>query len=142
MSDIGELLRENRRRWGDPSAIVCDRWREAELRQVLEQIGFPRCDLVVRGMGFMDGGADVREFRTACLSGEVRPVRSLLMRSAMSGARVTADPAGNSKLAKGGQGRRLRCRDDAAAAGILAVAEGRRRAAQADSRPAFQYAIV
>ena len=55
VSDIGELLRECRRRWGDPSAIVCDRWREAELRQVLEQIGFPRCDLVARGQGFMGG---------------------------------------------------------------------------------------
>ena len=33
------------------------------------------------------------------------PRRSLLMRAAMSGARVQTDPAGNAKLAKGGQGR-------------------------------------
>lgn len=142
VSDVGALLAEVRQRWGDPAAIVCDRWREAELRQALEAVSFPSCALIVRGMGYMDGGADVREFCKACIDERVRPRRSLLMRAAMSGARVTTDPAGNAKLAKGGQGRRTRCRDDAAAAAILAVAEGRRRAAQAESRPAFQYAIV
>ena len=142
ISHVGALLAEVRQRWGDPAAIVCDRWREAELRQALEAVSFPSCALIVRGMGYMDGGADVREFRKACIDERVRPRRSLLMRAAMSGARVTTDPAGNAKLAKGGQGRRTRCRDDAAAAAILAVAEGRRRAAQAESRPAFQYAIV
>ena len=142
MSDIGALLDETLNRWGPPAAIVCDRWREAKLRQALQQQEYPKCPLVLRGMGFLDGGADVREFRVACLYGLVRPVRSLLLRSAMSGARVTTDPAGNSKLAKGGQGRRTRCRDDAVAAAILAVAEGRRRAAQAESKPAFRYAIV
>ena len=33
-------------------------------------------------------------------------------------------------------------RDDAAAAAILAVAEGRRRAIQVEAKPDFQYAIV
>ena len=63
------------------------------------------------------------------------------MWSAMAGARVVTDPAGNSKLAKGGQGRRMRCRDDAAAA-ILAVAEGRRRPKAETKRREFLYAIV
>jgi len=120
---------------------VCDRWREAELRQTLAFEEYPRCLLVVRGMGYMDGGADVREFRRACLDGRVQPVRSLLFRSAMSGERVATDPAGNSKLAKGGEGRRTRCRDDAAAA-ILAVAEGRRRDGLKPSPEQFRYAIV
>ena len=41
---------------------------------------------------------------------------------------VGADPAGNEKLAKGTEGgRRMRARDDAAAATILSVAEGKRR---------------
>lgn len=142
VSDIGALLDESLRRWGAPSVIICDAWREAELRQLPEQQEFLLCPLMTRRMGFFDGGADVCEFRAACLDGKVRPVRSLLMRSAMSDARVTTDPAGNSKLAKGGQGRRTCFRDGAAAAAILAVAEGRRRAAQAEARPAFQYAIV
>ena len=84
----------------------------------------------------------MREFRTACLDGHMQSVRSLLLRSAMSGARVTTDPAGNSKLAKGGQGRRLRCRDDAVAASILAVAEGRRRAKAEARRQPFRYAVL
>ena len=56
------------------------------------------------------------------------PAPSLLMRVAMSEARVVMDPAGNSKLAKATEGnRRLRARDDAAAAAILAVASGARQ---------------
>ena len=127
VSDIGALLTESLQRWGNPSAIVCDRWREAELRQTLELEEFPRCPIITRGQGYKDGADDVREFQKACLSDKVSPVRSMLLRSAMQGARVVTDPAGNAKLAKGGEGRRTRCRDDAAAAAILAVAEGRRR---------------
>lgn len=142
VSDVGALLVEVRGRWGTPAAIVCDRWREAELRQCLEAVKFPITTLIVRGQGYRDGGQDVRDFRSACLSDQVRPRRSLLLRSAMSGARVSTDPAGTSKLAKGGQGRRTRCRDDAVAASILAVAEGSRLTARAAAQPAFQYAIV
>ena len=136
VSDIGALLQEVRERWGDPGAIVIDRWREAELRQALAAARFPRRRLVVRGMGYKDSGADVREFRRACIDDQVYPSRSLLLRSAMSGARVQTDPAGNAKLAKGGEGRRTRARDDAAAAAILAVAEGRRRAKKGQDAPA------
>ena len=83
VSDIAELLGEARARWGRPSALVCDRWREAELREKLEQAGIPRCELVVRGQGFKDGGEDVRAFRRACVAGRVVPARSLLLRAAM-----------------------------------------------------------
>ena len=38
VSDIPALLVEVRSRWGTPAAIVCDRWREAELRQSLEAL--------------------------------------------------------------------------------------------------------
>ena len=142
VSDIGALLEECLKRWGAPAVIVCDRWRQAELRQELARVEFPRCDLITRGMGFFDGGADVREFRNACADGLVFPLRLLLLRAAMGGARVQTDPAGNSKLAKGGEGRRTRCRDDAAAAAILAVSEGRRRVKAAAAQSEFQYAIV
>ena len=127
VSDIAELLRESRRRWGDPVAITCDRWREAELIQELEAVGFPVVPLITRGMGFLDGATDVRAFQKACLAGKVHPLKSLLLRSAMSAVRLVTDPAGNSKIAKGGQGRKARSRDDAAASSILAVAEGSRR---------------
>ena len=126
--DVGELLAEARRRWGVPSVIVADRFREAELRQELERADFPLTGLCPRGMGFVDGAADVRDFRRACVGGMVKPAVSLLLRSAVGEARVTGDAAGNWKLAKSGQGgRRIKARDDAAAASILAVAEGYRR---------------
>ena len=90
--------------------------------------GFPQAAFTVRGMGFRDGAEDVRLFRRACLEGNVAPGRSLLLRAALAEARTVADPASNEKLAKGVEGRRRRrVRDDAAAAAILAVAEGVRR---------------
>ena len=127
-ADVDGLLGEVLARWGAPAAVVCDRWRIPELREALEAARVPAAALVQRGQGFKDGGEDVRDFRQASLRGRVVPSPSLLMRSAMGEARVTVDPAGNSKLGKGVEaGRRLRARDDAAAAGILAVAAGHRR---------------
>lgn len=128
-----ELLEAVAKRWGHPGVIVADRWRADELRQSLDDVAFPRVPLIERGQGFKDGAEDVRGFRRAALDGLVTPVESLLLRSAIGEARLVCDPAGNAKLAKGHEGtRRLRARDDAAAASILAVAEGRRRA---DKRP-------
>ena len=128
VADPVALLTEVLHRWGKPAAIVADRYREAELRQVLSAAGFPPTALQTRGQGYRDGGEDVRRFRAAVGRGNVVPVRSLLLRSAMGEARVLTDPAGNSKLAKSGEGgRRSTARDDAAAASILAVAEGDRK---------------
>ena len=127
VSDPVAMLREALARWGQPAAVVCDRWREAELRQSLDTAGVGWCTVVVRGQGYRDGGEDVRDFRRAVLGSKVAPVESLLLRSALAEARTTSDPAGNSKLAKGSEGgRRMRARDDAAAAAILAVAAGYR----------------
>ena len=128
VADVGRLLREVLRRWGNPSVIVADRYREKELLQELESAGFPVSEFVLRGQGFRDGSEDVRRMRKAILAGRVSVPVSLLLRSAMSEARTISDPAGNSKLAKGTEGgRRARGRDDAAAASILAIAEGVRR---------------
>ena len=49
VSDIPSLLMTALNRWGKPSVIVCDRWREAELRQSLDAVRFPRC--ASRGSG-------------------------------------------------------------------------------------------
>ena len=125
VSDIRGLLAEVRSRWGHPLAIACDRWREAELRDCLEAESFPAARLEVRGMGYRDGSEDVRAFRSACLGGRVSPAPSLLLTAAMSEARLAVDPSGNAKLAKSSEGgRRLRSKDDAVAAAILAVATG------------------
>ncbi len=128
VSDLAAMLREARARWGDPAAVVSDRWREGELREALNAAGVPPCAFTLRGQGFKDGAEDVRMFRRSVFSGRCRPVPSLLLRTAMSEARTAIDASGNQKLAKSTQGgRRARARDDAAAAAILAVAEGERR---------------
>ena len=124
-TDVGALLRAGMERFGLPDLVVVDRWREAELRDALEKAGVPPAAFEARGMGFMDGGEDVRIFRRACAEGKVAPSPSLLLRGAMAEARTISDPAGNQKLCKGSKGgRRMRAKDDAAAATILAVSAG------------------
>lgn len=126
--DARDLLREALHRFGRPVAVASDRWREGDLRDALAGAGVPMAALSLRGQGYRDGAEDVRLFRKAIIDRNARPVTSLLLRSAVAEARTISDPAGNSKLAKGSQGgRRARARDDAAAAAILAVAEGSRR---------------
>ena len=121
--DVPELLQRALQRFGPPAVIVSDRWREAEVRQSLGAAGFPACEFVTRGMGFKDGAADVRAFRAAAIDGRIKAPVSPLLTWALSGAVTMRDPAGNEKLAK----LTRRHRDDAAAAAILAVAEGTRR---------------
>ena len=109
---------------------------EAKLRQALEAAGFPLADLVEHGMGYKDGGEDVRGFRAAVLGDTVRPSLSLLLRAAMAEARVTSDPAGNRKLSKvtqGGRrarggGRRRGCRYPGRRPRLPAVARRREEA--------------
>ena len=128
--NVEALLREAMERFGAPTALASDHWREEVLREALKAAGVPLAALEMRGMGFKDGAADVRAFTRSCLEGKVTPAPSLLLRSAMSEARTVMDVAGNTKLAKGTEGgRRLRARDDAVAAAILAVALGSRRPA-------------
>ena len=85
--DITELVRAAASRFGPPTAIAADRWREAELRDALKAARVPLARLELRGMGFRDGAEDVRGFRRACLEGLVTPIKSLILASAMSCAR-------------------------------------------------------
>ena len=136
--DISALLAAALDRFGRPARLVADRWREAELRDSLDKAGIPLAALEFRGMGFKDGAEDVRGFRRACADSRVVPAPSLLLRSSMAEARTVSDPAGNAKLSKGSQGgRRLRARDDAAAAAILAVAAGARQPTKV--KPRWRY---
>lgn len=134
-TDIPALLALALARFGRPARVVADRWREAELRDALEKAGVPMASFEARGQGFQDGGEDVRSFTRACVEGKVTAAPSLLLRSAMGEARTVSDPAGNRKLAKASQGgRRMRARDDAAAAAILAVAAGVRQPVKSTRR--------
>lgn len=127
LADVEDLVAGAVADWGEPAAVVFDRWREAELLDAAER-HMRRSEPVLRGQGYKDGSDDVRRFRAAVMSGHVRPARRFLLLEAGIGEAVcVSDPAGNVKLAKAGEGdKRARARDDVAAAAVLAVAHGRR----------------
>jgi phage terminase large subunit-like protein len=108
------------------ACIVGDRFRHAEFVEAMQKAGLERTPFIWRGFGWKDGSEDIERFRRALFDGEVKSVPSLLLRSAFSDAITLVDPAGNHKLAKA----RSLGRIDAAAATVLAVAEGARRAAR------------
>ena len=124
-----EFLNAIEARWGKPVAIVCDRFRKAELLDALTKAGW-RVPYRLRGMGFKDGAEDVRAFRRAALDKRICAPVSWAIRSALYGARVQwSIPAGNSKLAKNSEGGRKKThRDDLVAALILGISEFSRKA--------------
>ena len=113
-----------------PAAIVGDRFRHAEFVEALRGAGLDRVPCVWRGMGWKDGSEDVERFRRALFEGKIRSVPSLLLRSAFADAITLVDPAGNHKLARG----RSTGRIDAAAATVIAVAQGVRMLMQPDAK--------
>jgi phage terminase large subunit-like protein len=127
VTDVRAFLAETWRRLDGiaPEALVCDRFRGAELEEWLQAVGV-RVPIVYRGQGFRDGAEDVERFRRAVFEGRVKARPSLLLRNALGDAVTLTDAAGNAKLAKA----RSKGRIDAAAAAVLAVAEGARRSAR------------
>jgi phage terminase large subunit-like protein len=111
------------------AAVVADRYKFAELGEGLHRAGI-RAPVVWRGQGFRDGGEDCERFRRAVFDRAVKVRPSLLLRSAFADAVCLKDPAGNLKLAKA----RSTGRIDAAAATVLATAEGARIAARPAAR--------
>lgn len=107
------------------AAVTADRYKQAELGEALARAGV-RAPIVWRGQGFRDGGEDCERFRRAAFDGQVKARPSLLLRSAFADAVCLRDPANNLKLAKA----RSTGRIDAAAATVLAVAEGARMQAR------------
>lgn len=109
---------------GQPvAAILADRFKQGEVGDALDAAAC-RAPVTWRGFGWRDGAADVEAFRRMVQERRVAAPRSLLLRHALADSVVMLDPAGNAKLAKG----RALGRIDAAAATILAVAEGHRMA--------------
>lgn len=111
------------------AAITADRYKQAELGEAIDKAGI-RAPVIWRGQGFRDGGEDCERFRRAAYDGKVRTAPSLLLRSAFADAVCLRDPANNLKLAKA----RSTGRIDAAAATVLAVAEGARMTGRATGR--------
>lgn len=104
------------------SCIVGDRFRHAEFVEAMNKANL-RVPFIWRGFGWKDGSEDIERFRRALFDGLVKTTPSLLLRSAFADAITLIDPAGNHKLAKS----RSLGRIDAAAASVLAVAEGARQ---------------
>lgn len=105
-----------------PISIAGDRYRHAEFIEALEKAGLKHTPFIWRGFGWKDGSEDIERFRRALFDGAVKTLPSLLLRFAFMDAVTLSDPAGNAKLAKA----RSLGRIDAAAASVLAVAEGAR----------------
>lgn len=103
------------------ACIVADRYKQSELAEAMDRAGI-RCPVIWRGMGFRDGNEDIERFKRAAFDGRVKASPSLLLRSAFADAVTLRDPANNLKLAKARSNGRI----DAAAATVLAVAEGAR----------------
>jgi len=119
-----------------PAAVVGDRFRHAEFVEALRGAGLERVPCVWRGMGWRDGSEDVERFRRALFEGKVLCTPSLLLRSAFSDAITLVDPAGNHKLARG----RSTGRIDAAAATVIAVAQGVRMQGQPEGKAKLAWA--
>ena len=105
-----------------PDCVVGDRFRHAEFAEAMNAAGLSRVPFIWRGFGWKDGAEDIERFRRALFDGEVKVAPSMLLRFAFSDAITLVDPAGNHKLAKA----RSLGRIDAAAATVLAVAQGAR----------------
>jgi phage terminase large subunit-like protein len=112
------------------SCIVGDRFRHAEFVEAMQKAGLARVPFIWRGFGWKDGAEDIERFRKTLFDGNVKCMPSLLLRSAFADAITLVDPAGNHKLAKA----RSLGRIDAAAATILAVAQGDRVLARPASK--------
>lgn len=104
------------------ACIVGDRFRHAEFSEAMQGAGLSRVPFIWRGFGWKDGSEDIERFRRALFDGEVKVAPSMLLRFAFSDAITLVDPAGNHKLAKA----RSLGRIDAAAAAVLAIAQGAR----------------
>lgn len=105
-----------------PACICGDRFRHAEFMEAMDKAGLGRVPFIMRGFGWKDGAEDIERFRRCLFDGEIKVAPSLLLRSAFADAVTLIDPAGNHKLAKA----RSLGRIDAAAAAVLAVAQGAR----------------
>lgn len=115
--------------------LVMDRYKQSELGEALDRAGI-RAPLIWRGNGFRDGGEDCERFRRAAFDGKVRAKPSLLLRSAFADAVCLTDPANNLKLTKARSNGRI----DAAAASVVAVAEGTRVAGRTKTKARILWA--
>ena len=138
--DYKELIQFAYEKWGLPDVIVGDGFQNSEVLDALIASGIPETAYNLRRQGFKDGAEDVKRFRRSVVEGLAKWHPSLLLRSAVGGARVKVDSVGNAKIAKYGDGteRSKTHRDDSAVATVCAIAEGDRWRQQIHENPAVE----
>ena len=128
--DIGRLLS---RIWTlEPSCIVCDPYRVAELNQAVGG----RVRIVERARGGGESTSNIQALRSRLLDSDAGVSESsrALLGAAFEQTSLVIDGSGNTKVLKS---RAKRSRDDAAAALLLAAGELARRPAPVALRGAF-----
>ena len=104
-------------RWGRPKVVICDRFRLAELQDVVRN----GARLEPRVVRWSEAAADIRALRRQVKDGNlaVDYDSRLLLATSLSRAMVQNDDAGNTRLVK--RGTNNTARDDVAAALVLAA---------------------
>ena len=116
------VVTEAMRRFGAPSALVCDRYRFRELVDATDG----RLPVVPRVGGWKDSTEDIRAFTRAARDGAlaVEPASAAIITGSLADARVAHDGYGNQRLRKRRSGNRAR--DDVAQALVHAAAHASR----------------
>ena len=101
-------------------ALGCDRYRQGELLDAIDQSGFKVGEIELRGQGASttaDGSADIRSFQRLVYGKKLSTTESLLLASAIKESTLRFDGAGNPALDKG----RSKGRIDSLSAGVIAA---------------------
>ena len=115
----GQVLSAVLERYPAPIAVVCDRYRQKELRAALVDVGLD-VPIVTRAVGLADATDDCRRFRRAVANQDItHSGGNLAMTYSLSKAKVRTLITGAEVLAR----HDWRTRNDLAAATMLAVAE-------------------
>ena len=115
--------------YGNPYAIVTDRYRETEVLQAVEKSDCA-APLVVRGTGYQSADEDTRAFQSYALDGRVKAPVSALMRLALGDTQLTRDASGAQKITK----KRKYAKNDPVSAAVLAVSHAKRNPAKTARR--------
>ena len=97
--DLRALVATARERFGEPVAVVADRWRMDLLQDALEDAGIT-AEPILRGVGWYHSGPDCDALRYLIGEGLIHPVRTPLFDWSLSRCLVSTDPTGASKLIK------------------------------------------
>ena len=121
--------------WGRPAAIYCDRFRLAELQDVVKG-----CTLVARITRWSEASEDIRSLRKIAADGPLacEETSRLLVAASLAVATVKNDDQGSVRLVK--RGSNNTSRDDVAAALLLVAGAHVRTAGR--PRPKLRYALA